>query len=71
MHLDVFVGIHQVPVDVLDLVDRGDDLKAESDIGDLAVILGDTNKARIRKQAQPLQQRQARIVRPMQVIEQE
>ena len=39
------VGIHEVPVDVLDLRHGGDDLGFESKVGDLGVALGDADIA--------------------------
>ena len=51
-----FVGGHQVPVNVFDLRDRGDDLLAEDDVGDLAVIAGDANLAQVGIEAETLQQ---------------
>src|SRR5262249_8974689 len=55
-YLAVFVGIHQVPVDVLDLAYRRDDLSLEGFLGDLLVILGNAYEARIHVPAPTLQQ---------------
>src|SRR5208337_1684144 len=52
----VLIGVDQVPIQVFDLVHGGDDLQAESHVGDLAVILGDADEARVRHEAKSLQQ---------------
>ena len=41
----VFVGIHEVPVNILDLGHGGDDLRFESKVGDLGVALGNADEA--------------------------
>ena len=56
LHADVFVGIDQIPIHVLDLVDGGDDLQAKSDIGDFAIVFRDANESRVGKKAETLQQ---------------
>ncbi len=55
LHLHVLVGVDQVPVNVLDLIHRGDHLQTKGDIGDLAVVLGDANESGGRQQAEALQ----------------
>ena len=56
LHFDVLVSIHQVPVHVLDLIDGGDHLQAERDVGNLAVVFRDANEPRVRQKSQSLQQ---------------
>ena len=56
LHPYIFVGVHQVPVHVFDLVDGGDNLQAEGNVGNFAVVFGDVNEARIGRKAKPLQQ---------------
>src|SRR5690349_23236419 len=46
-YLHVFVGVHQVPVNILDLVDRCDDLQLECNVGNLAIVLGDSDETGI------------------------
>ena len=55
LHAHVLVGIDQIPIHVFDLVDRGDDLQAEGDVGEFAVVLGDANEARVRGESKSLQ----------------
>jgi hypothetical protein len=52
----ILVGIHQIPVDVLDLIDGRNDLEAKRDIGNLAIVLGNANEAIIRSKAEALHQ---------------
>jgi hypothetical protein len=44
----LLVGTDQVPVDILDLGNGGDDLILESDVGDFLVVAGDAQIAEIR-----------------------
>ncbi len=46
------VGIHQVPVDILDLSHGGDDLCLESKVGDLGVALGNADIALVGGEAE-------------------
>ena len=55
-HAHVFVGVDEIPIHVLDLIDRGDDLQAKSDVGNLAVVFGDANEAHVRQKAKALKQ---------------
>ena len=41
------VGVHEIPVDILDLSHGGDDLRFESEVSDLEVALGDADVALI------------------------
>ena len=52
----ILVGVDQVPVNVFDLVDGGDHLEAERDVGELAVILRDDDEATVGKRAETLEQ---------------
>ena len=54
LHLHVLVGIDQVPINILDLIHRGDYLQTKSDIGDFAVVLGNANESGGRQQAEAL-----------------
>src|SRR5450432_552904 len=56
LHADVFVSEDQIPVHVLNLVDGGDYLQAESNVGNLAVIFGDANESSVGQRAKSLQQ---------------
>ena len=56
LHANIFVGEHQIPVHVLDLVDRGEDLQAEGDVGNFAVVLGDADEACVGQRPESLQQ---------------
>ncbi len=40
LHPQIFIGIDQIPIHVLDLIDGGDDLQAECYIGKFTVVLG-------------------------------
>ena len=55
LHANIFVGEHQIPVHIFDLIDRGDDLQAEGNVGNLAVVLGDADEARIGQGPESLQ----------------
>ena len=52
----MLVSIHQVPINVLDLRNRRDHLQFESFIGDLAVVVRNADKTRVRQQPEALQQ---------------
>ncbi len=56
LHANILVGVHQIPVHVFDLVHGGDDLQTESDVGNLAIVPGDADKARVGQKAETLQQ---------------
>src|SRR5215471_18460728 len=56
LHAHVFVGVDQIPVHVLDLIDRGDDLQAKSHVGNLAVVFGDANEAHVGQESKALKQ---------------
>ncbi len=56
LHADVFVGEYQVPIDVLNLIQRIDDLQAESDIGEFAVVFRDADEASVGGETESLQQ---------------
>jgi len=56
LHLHVLVGIHQVPINVLNLDHGRNHLLAKSDVGNLPVILGDLNATRVHCPTQALQQ---------------
>ena len=45
LHLFVLIGVHQIPVDVLDLRDGGNHLRAKGQIGDLEILLRDVHVA--------------------------
>ena len=48
VHTRLLVGADQVPINVFDLRDRGNGLVFEGNIGDLLVVLGDTQVAQVR-----------------------
>src|SRR4030095_1704305 len=56
--LDSYVleGIYEIPVHVLNLVNRCGDLEAEGNIRDLAVVMGKDNEASVGQEAEALQQ---------------
>ena len=56
LHAHILEGIDKIPIHVFDLVDGGNDLQAEGDVGDLAVILGDADEARVGQKSETLQQ---------------
>ena len=56
LHPHILVGIDQIPIHVFDLIDGGDDLQAEGNVGDFAVVLGDADEARVGKRSEALQQ---------------
>ena len=56
LHLHVLVGVDQIPVDVLDLVDGGDDLETKGDVGQFAVIFRDDDETLVGQEAETLQQ---------------
>src|SRR5262249_8314085 len=56
LYFEVFIGIHQVPVDVLDLAYTNDHLLAKALRTDLLVVLGDVNQAHVNAAAKPLEQ---------------
>ena len=56
LHAHVFIGIHQIPIHIFDLVDRSNNLQAEGHVGNLAVVLGDVNEAQVRSRPKSLQQ---------------
>ena len=56
LHADVLVGVDQVPVHGLDLVDGGNDLLVEGHVGKLAIVFGDADKAGVGGKAKSLQQ---------------
>ena len=56
LHAGIFVGVDQVPVDIFDLIDRIDDLQAESYIGKFAIVLGDANETSVGRKSKTLQQ---------------
>jgi len=55
LHPHIFVGKYQIPVNVLDLVNRGDDLQSKRDIGDFTVVLGDADQTIVRQKSKALQ----------------
>src|SRR5579862_973571 len=55
-HFDIFISIDQIPIDVLNLRNRSDDLAAEGDIGDFAVIVGDADEPHIGGKTEPGQE---------------
>jgi len=55
LHAHVFVGIHQIPIHIFDLVDGGDDLQAEGDVRNFTIVLGDADETQIRERAKALQ----------------
>src|SRR6202049_3803809 len=55
-HPQILVGIHQIPIHVFDLVYRGGDLQAESDVGQLTIVLGDANEASVPRKAKALKE---------------
>src|SRR5579872_6042952 len=56
LHANILVSVDKIPVHVLDLVYGRDDLQAKRDIGNLAVVLGDSDESRIGKKSKTLQQ---------------
>jgi len=54
--LDVFIGVHQPPVNVLNLVDGVENLLAEGGVGDAAVVDRLVNKALVDPDAGSLKQ---------------
>src|ERR1017187_2211834 len=56
--IDLFliVSAHQVPIEIADLGYRGDGLGTESDVRDLLIGFGDTQKAQVRSQSESGQQ---------------
>ncbi len=59
LHFHVFVGVDQVPVNILDLVDRCDDLQAKGNVRNFAIVLRDSDEASVRQKSKALQQRLA------------
>src|SRR5208283_1729605 len=55
LHANVFVGVDQIPIYVLDLVNRGDHLQAEGHIGNFPVVFGDADETRIGQGTEALQ----------------
>ena len=47
LYLHVLYGVHQVPIDVLDLRSRRNHLVAKSNVSDLTVVLGDTQEPEV------------------------
>ena len=56
LHANVLVGVDQIPVHGLNLVDRGNDLQAEGHVGKFAVVLGDADEASVGRESEPLEQ---------------
>src|SRR5271169_312177 len=56
LHADIFIGVDEIPVDVFNLIDGGDDLQAEGDVGNFPVVLGNADKASVGQRAEALQQ---------------
>ena len=56
LHAHVLEGIDKIPVHVFDLIDCRNDLQAEGDVGDLAVILRDADESRVGEKSEALQQ---------------
>ena len=56
LHSYVFVGVDQIPIHILDLIDGGDDLQAEGDVGNFTIVLGDADEAHVGKGTEALQQ---------------
>ena len=54
-HALVLVGIDEIPVHVLDLIDGGDNLQAESHVGKFAVVFGDADEASVGRKSKTLQ----------------
>ena len=48
-----FVGVDEVPINARHLCDRGDDLRFESEVGDLQIALGDADIALVGGDAKP------------------
>ena len=44
LHARVLVGVDEIPVHVLDLIDGRDDLQAESHVAKFAIVLGDADE---------------------------
>src|SRR5581483_12032594 len=55
LNFHVLVCVDQIPIEVLNLVDGGNDLKTERDVCDLAIVFGDLNQTRIREESESLQ----------------
>ena len=51
------IGIDQIPIDILHLGNGGDDLRFESQVGDLSVALGDADIALVGGEAEARQKR--------------
>ena len=56
LHPHVFIGEHQIPVDVFDLVNGSDNLQPECDVGNFPIILGNPDKPGIGRKAEALEQ---------------
>ena len=56
VHLRLLVGADEIPVDVLNLRDRGDDLIFKCDIGNLLVVARNAKVPQIRTEAETRQQ---------------
>src|SRR6185369_8709663 len=56
VHAGLFVGIHEIPIDVLDLRHRLDDLVAEGNVGNLLVIPGDPEVSEVRSESKSCQE---------------
>ena len=57
LDLSVLVGVDQVPVDILHLADRGNDLSLEAEVGKLQILLSDVDEALVGGKSKALQQR--------------
>ena len=56
LHAHVFERVDEIPVHVFDLIDRGDYLQPEGNIGNLAIVFRDANESGIGQKSETLQQ---------------